>query len=224
MLRAEQDYGGWAYTEGFDEFVTQSQLELASMADDVLGDITLQTILDSVRHPNGFFVTKLRDEPEGQLRLHLWPTVRNNDILPHTHPWHLSSLVLAGTYIEFLPAVDMNPKGDYELMVPHYNESHEQDGVETTGHNVGVYPIDPYRHYDAGEFHSLPAGAFHSTMMPRSEPVLTLMRTSRQFYDNPSFVQNRGAPKTGQSLATDRPNPTREEAEEIWAQIEPTLS
>ncbi|MDB5182380.1 MAG: hypothetical protein JWO47_164 [Candidatus Saccharibacteria bacterium] len=222
MSLAEQARGEWAVDIGFDEHVAASSGTLRSEGAQILDAISIETVLQSTYHPNGFLVTKYKADETGQRRLHIWPTTRDYNMLPHTHPWHMASLVLAGTYIEFLPAVELVEKSDYELMVPSYNAAHQQVGVQSTGRAVKFWP-GRYHHYDAGEIHTLPAGAFHSTLMPEKHPVLTLVSCGPQLFDNPHFVRDTRSQPVAQSLEADRPHPNQAEAEIIWAELQTIL-
>lgn len=224
MAINKQDHGGWAVYDGFEGHIAASAEELPREAERILQDFTIDTVRNSTYHPNGFLVNKYRSDETGQLRLHIWPTTREFDLLPHTHPWHMASLVMAGTYIEFLPAVELElgRQTDHELMVPSYNSAHEQVGVESTGQSVSFIYGRNYS-YDTGEFHFLPAGAFHSTLMPDKEPILTLVRTGLQLYNNPSFVRDARDQSVSGSLEADRARPSEDEIHAIWEQLQSIL-
>jgi len=222
MAITEQARGNWAALDGYEEHIAASSGELVDEGERILGELSVDTVRSAAYHPNGFLVTKLRADEAGQLRLHIWPPARSYNILPHTHPWHMSSLVLAGTYIEFLPTVELDDAGGYELMVPNYNSSHQQVGVRSTGRVVSFLAGMPHS-YDAGQTHSLPGGAFHSTLMPSDGPVITLMRAGPQLFDNPFFVRDMRDHPVTRSLDAERPNPTEAEAQAIWAQLQPIL-
>src|SRR4051794_32510228 len=107
-------YGGWEAMEGYEDFIAQASIELDSISNDVLGQLTPDTIAQSYHHPNGFLVNTLDSSADGQLRLHIWPVGRVDDLTPHSHPWHMASKVLAGTYYEFLPTVQFDPASAQE--------------------------------------------------------------------------------------------------------------
>ncbi len=91
-----------------------------------LGEVVMDTVVPRLEnfsgawHPSGFVVFQLGIHPNfGQLRLHAWPNHlrKLGDIgdTIHDHSWHISSLVLNGTYsdniIELEP-VNVNSEED----------------------------------------------------------------------------------------------------------------
>jgi hypothetical protein len=218
----ESIYGGWECLNGYEEFIGHAALELAHVSDDILKKISPKVIAESYHHPNGFLVNTLRSDAEGQLRLHIWPVGRVDDLTPHSHPWHMASRVLAGTYVEYLPSVKFDPTTANELIVPRYNEQRVQTGFIETGRTVSFELGEPDA-YNRGETHYLPAGAFHVTPLPRRLPILTLVRTSAQLFDTPSFVKRTVHVEEQMTLTESRRSPTPVETEAIWNQVEALL-
>jgi hypothetical protein len=222
-MEANRQYSGWAATEGYDDFKKSSSFELGKIGEIVLDSITADSLRGSLRHPNGFLVNTLENESEGQLRLHIWPTGRVDDLTPHSHPWHMSSLVLAGTNREYIPTVRLNEDNGRPLMGTGFDEERKQITNAYTGRDVS-FELGDLATYNARDYHHLPAGEFHITPLPQVEPIITLVRTGRQLFDNPTYVLRTTYTKEQLSNASDRKSPTEEEVELIWTQIKPILS
>jgi hypothetical protein len=134
-------------------------------------------------HPNGFVVFHLDQVSLGRLRLHIWPTsgrrMRMDAPSIHSHVWRLCSRILAGVYTETLYrealAEDSNARM-YNAASITYNEDANQ--LTETGRR---YLVESHT-VTCGEedFHSMPAGAFHETLIPPDRFVATLMVTSSQ--------------------------------------------
>lgn len=222
MSIGEKNFGGWETTIGYEAFIEEAVPQLQDLSKTVLHGLSKSALRRTVHHPNGFLVNTLESSPEGQFRLHIWPTGRIDDLTPHSHPWHLASIVLAGNYVEFIPRVELDDTSSHELMVPTYNEARQQTGVTTTDRRVS-FDLGESASYQPGDFHFLPGGAFHVTPLPIEIPFVTLVKTGPQLYDNPSFVK-RTQNVEEQIGGTDRQPPTDEEIEIIWEQLAPVIS
>lgn len=217
-----EQYGGWQVEDGFEEFVQTARECLDEQADEILLELAEDGLQGFRKHPNGFWVRTLENDAHHQLRLHVWPPSSIPELTPHSHPWHMASRVLAGTYVEHLPGVDIfsqNPTHD--LMVPKYNDRYEQVGVQPAQQRVR-FDLGELHRYDAGDYHYLPAGAFHATPLPENDPLLTLVYTGPQLYSNPSFVESNVQPSSREkaSFHKDRELVSPEEAAALWLEIE----
>lgn len=221
-MSQHQSLDKWGVHTGYDAFVAAAHEELVATSAQVLESIDVETVRTSLRHPNGFLVRVLNSDETGQLRLHIWPTDRQGDQAPHSHPWHLSSLVLAGTYPEYLPDVQMTDGGSHEIMIPVLNEQRQYTGITSTGRTVD-FDLGNLHEYAAGEQHVLPAGAYHATPLPGGSPLITLARTGPQLYGAPSFLREITSADDPPMSVIDRMPPTPAEAEAIWAEIEAIL-
>lgn len=126
-------------------------------------------------HPTGFAVFHLCDLGAGQrLRLHVWP-YGNRPIVSghppiHSHHWDLHSMVLAGTYVDILYEDDQLEGDPYFLH--EYAYSPDGDSVSPTG--TTRLRESGRRSVRTGEFHSIPAGALHQTVITEDASVCTL--------------------------------------------------
>jgi hypothetical protein len=222
MVTGERSIGEWGTLIGYEEFRDSARPQLEKLSNKVLSGITRASLGSTVHHPNGFLVNTLAISPDGQLRLHIWPTGRVDDLTPHSHPWHLASIVLAGDYVEYIPYVSLDDKSRHELMVPSYNDTMQQIGIQATQRTVS-FELGQPRTYQAGEMHFLPAGVFHVTPLPTEKPFVTLVRTGPQLYDNPSFVKRETNQSDQLSVMSDRKRPTDDEIEIIWSQLAPIV-
>jgi hypothetical protein len=216
------EFSGWAVTNGYEEFIKEADQELKASAAEVLANISPDSIRGSLQHPNGFLVNTLKNNAEGQLRLHFWPTGRFDDLTPHSHPRHMASLILAGTYTEFIPDVKLNDASEHKLMGTVFNEERQQIGNGYTGRNVR-FSLGKLATYTAGESHYLPAGEFHITPLPETAAIITLIRTSQQLFETPTYVLRQRNQEAQLSNAPDRKPPTEDEVQTIWSQLVPII-
>lgn len=212
----------WAVLDGYEEFVEKSLQELAAIRDEVASSLGPDAIRATLQHPNGFLVRTLDNSDDGQLRLHIWPTGVETDVTPHSHPWHMASLVLAGAYSEYIPSVRIDEAGEHQLYVSYFSEDRQQVGSKLSGRKFSI-DLGELTVYHAGEYHILPAGAFHATPLPQTQPIVTLVRTSRQFYENPSYFESKLNRELQMSKAADREPPSEEQVRAIWRTLEPLL-
>jgi hypothetical protein len=215
-------FSGWAYECGYSEFVEETTEELQELGEDLLANFSPDSIRGSLHHPNGFLVNTLDNNPDRQLRLHIWPTGKFVGLTPHSHPWHMTSLVLAGVYTEYIPDVQIDALSQHELMGTSFNEDRKQTGNGYTGQNVR-FELGSAATYLAGQFHSLPAGEFHITPLPTTEPIITLVRTSPQFFNNPTYVLSDINKELQLTNAADRQPPSEEEVIRVWEELVPIL-
>jgi hypothetical protein len=87
-----------------------SRNQLLKVLNDGLLKILIRNLIDnqfdlntvskiSYFHSNGFLKILLIDErPEFSVRLHLWPQGAFEDCHIHDHPWHMTGVVLGGSY------------------------------------------------------------------------------------------------------------------------------
>jgi len=217
-MTSREEFSGWTYTGGYDEFVEEATQELEAIGNGVLASINPDSIRSSLRHPNGFLVNTLDNDPDRQLRLHIWPTGNFVGLTPHSHPWHMTSLVLAGVYTEYIPDVKLDSTSEHQLIGTRFDKDRRQIGNGYTGQNVN-FELGELRSYERGQYHNLPAGEFHITPLPLTEAIVTLVRTSPQFFSNPTYVLSE-VNKTAQlTTASDRKPPNEDEVLKIWEEL-----
>lgn len=154
-------------------------------------------------HPLGFMAWKLgRLESLGVLRMDMWPagfrqeSPRGPKI--HDHTWHLSSLVLDGTYEDTLYSVeevDQKVLSEEErqrqnlLRVFRPSYSKENPGLVTDGTCAIVEPIEG-RTIEAGGMHTIDTGVFHTTTIPMGRLAATLVLESPAIHKHPRILMD----------------------------------
>lgn len=221
-MSVERQFSAWAVDDGYDEFVARATDNLTAVGSYVLGEITRDTVAESTWHPNGFLINKTQMEDGEWLRLHIWPTLRVDDLTPHSHNWHMASLVLAGTYLEYVPNVRLDNDSGFKLMGTVFDENGDQKDNQYTGRNVD-FELGPLASYSAGDFHYLPGGEFHVTPLPEDQPIVTLVHTGRQLFKTPTYVLRQINQDLQLTNAEDRPAPTADQVDQIWSEVKPII-
>lgn len=166
----------------FMSFCVGAQEDLAAaLSDDGHALIRQAAALEPHWHPNGFVVFELGEVARGRLRLHLWPDsdrhLRDEVEHVHTHPWDLCSKVLIGTYRERM----LEPTHSTALDALAFSKARidyalDRNTLRPTGREF-LRPTHVVT-ASAGEFHEVPAGTAHQTLIPKNEFVATLLVTS----------------------------------------------
>jgi hypothetical protein len=146
---------------------------LPRWADGVLADVAAgRRDVRAVRHPLGFLCLPLERIGDTGICLHLWSA--DYAALPttsgvHCHSWDLLSFVLSGELgnIPARVAVGRTHRVFEIISVG------DVDEVRATRRTVASRP-GPVARYRAGEVYEMPAGAFHSTMVPDGHMALTV--------------------------------------------------
>ncbi|MGZ6005458.1 MAG: hypothetical protein ACXWLH_04895 [Candidatus Saccharimonadales bacterium] len=212
----------WSVHEGYEEFVDRATEELDRLKDGIRDLLSPLMIRICKRHPNGFLVCRLARSSEGQIRLHIWPTGIETDVTPHSHPWHMVSIVLAGVYREYIPEVKLDDTSSNGLTVSTFDKDGKQIDSTPSGRNVS-FDLGEITEYPADNMHKLPAGAFHATPLPQEQPIVTLVRTSPQLYPNPNFVESDLNRELKMPTEADRHPPTEQQVQAIWSELKPLL-
>ena len=178
----------------YDRFCEETDAMFArynAAAAQVIRTMTKEKLSSATMHPDGFI--KLQIGPEdfaanGQVRLHFWVPGRLGTKQPHSHPWHLASRNLVGTYTEFLPrlAEDDGAKlNRYQISYPSGKD--QRAGITVPERHKlyrkedGAAQITP-----EGMNHYLPAGPIHMSS-PDGAGGITLAVMSRRFSDEANF-------------------------------------
>lgn len=157
---------------------------------------------DAQWHPLGFMSFKLGTLPDfGTLRLHIWPeglrreSPRGPKI--HDHAWHLSSLVLAGTYIDTLYEVEevagsysedeRNESGLLRVYKPKLLTTSAFLDTDGSCAKAAAYQT---REIPAGETHAIPVHTFHTTDVPKAIFASTLMLESPRYNDHTRILMD----------------------------------
>lgn len=139
-------------------------------------------------HPSAFMVVHLTPplvRAEGQLRLHIWPGGINRcetDI--HSHPWNLASKVVMGTYVEYLPSVQLaDQTGEVQWRaIGSWHEPNDPDRVHLTKDAKVAVDMGKLITYADGSVHMLPGGVYHQTPVSGSAPLITLAMMGENRY------------------------------------------
>lgn len=139
-------------------------------------------------HPAGFAIWNVsRVTDLGFIRLHIWPdsgrVSRPWGPRIHRHAWHLASMVLTGTYRDTLYE-DSEAQQDpplWQAMVSYQIDVLPSGGRSLIALRAPVYVrvFEP-RDVAAPEFHHIPAGVFHETVIPDTDFVATLVLLGEQ--------------------------------------------
>jgi hypothetical protein len=156
-------------------------------------------------HPTGFVVVNLRDvEGLGLVRLHIWPRAHREKRIGnpevHAHIFHLTSYVLAGTYVERQyreSIVDDGESFGYRVVPP------RGDGIdrlvkESHKYELELLKVETTR---AGSFHHLPAGVYHMTDNAEGATCATVALLSRP---QPGHVDHLIGPEDHDELESGR--------------------
>lgn len=157
---------------------------------------------DGQWHPLGFMSFKLGTITDfGTLRLHIWPkdlrrqSPRGPKI--HDHAWHLSSLVLSGTYTDTLYEVE-EVAGAYTetqrnaadlLRVYRPKLQTTSTFLDTDGTCAKATPYQT-REIPADRTHVIPVHTFHTTDVPTAIFAATLMIESPRYNDSTCILMD----------------------------------
>lgn len=118
------------------------------------------------------------------MRLHLWPASKRRAVTRHprvhNHGFHLVARVIAGTYRECIfeaSSIARTPSGRWVSLARYEVRSDGRsntDVVEAVDSRMFVCPIGRPRMTELGRSHELPAGAFHSTLIPYGSACATI--------------------------------------------------
>lgn len=172
-----------------DNFSRQAVLVLRSAAEEVYEQVIpdLENY-EGKWHPLGFMAYRLGNIAAfGTLRLHIWPAGLRKDSPRgpkiHDHAWHLSSLVMSGTYTDEIYEVeeverpvfsedDRREQGLLRVYRPKFTET--SASLDTDGSCAIATPTER-RRFEAGLTHDIPVRVFHLTDIPPTESVTTLL-------------------------------------------------
>jgi len=168
-------------TADYLRFLREAERAIAARMNRVLEAIDDGTLDPGLWHPTGFATFEITTmEDLGLMRLHIWPrgirrSLRGHPEI-HKHSFHLYSRVLAGEYRE----------SQYEITAT-ASDGEESDGVRVqrlrqyvvqpygpnnldvvvdSGHWVDVTTTLEDLRFDAGSWHDVEVGQYHSTPIP----------------------------------------------------------
>ena len=182
----------------YDDFVAECHRrwpQYLRVVSGILRGLTPNLLRTASPHPDGF--VKLAIGPpgwvaDGQVRLHFWLPGRTPSQQPHSHPWHLGSLALAGVYHEHQPTLLAVDSGCLRKFEVSYLPGQD---VRTDVRPVGAqtYRSEPGELLatEEGTAHFLPAGPVHMSA-PDGSGGITLAVTSPRFADHAYFYGDRG--------------------------------
>lgn len=162
---------------------------LLKRASELLLQSAEEDVMEGVRHPLGFFCVTLEKSEAADLRLHVWPSL-DNDQRPaaaiHDHIWHLSSMVLLGQVTNrFYQATadETSPTRLYSV---------EYDGllnrVRPCNGRTRIEEIPPRQSFYPGEAYAFPAGVLHDTLVPGNTMTATLLISRQSGRRSPVFA------------------------------------
>jgi hypothetical protein len=179
--------------KSYDDFREESDYSwpiYVQEASRILQRLTPQGLRRASVHPDGFLKLSIGPDNgvlDGQVRLHFWIPGRAGTRQPHGHPWHLASLVLAGTYNEYLPdlrATDSGRLRKFKVLYPPKKD--ERAGVHQVGTDVFESEPGPLYRTSKGGTHYLPAGPIHMSA-PDISGGITLAVMSPRFKNEAYF-------------------------------------
>lgn len=156
-------------------------------------------------HPDGFLKVQIGPQHgvhDGQVRLHFWIPGRRSTEQPHSHPWHLASFVLAGTYREYQPVMRPTLRGLNEYRVKYPNGQDVRAGVERVGRQTFACDRGELHKTKTGDAHYLPTGPTHMSS-PDGLGGITLAVMSPRFADEAHFFANDDTPYAERTTETD---------------------
>jgi hypothetical protein len=167
----------------FEDVVSRGRPILEKIIGDLRGAVIRASDQPAYWHPTGFIVLNLRDvENLGLIRLHIWSRTqrlkRSGNPEVHAHIFHLTSFVLAGTYVERQYREHIVENGDafgYRVVPP------RGDGIDRLVREPDTYRLELLRTEttSAGSFHHLAAGVYHMTDNPEGVTCATVALLSR---------------------------------------------
>lgn len=171
-------------------------------------------------HPNGFVVFELGPLPSGALRLHIWPeeerVVRHSSVNPHTHPWDLYAVILAGTYAERLLEPSATAVGG-EFHAAEIDYLRDRDALSPSG-TCRLRPQSAAS-FTVGQAHTVPAGAIHETLVPAGTFASTLLVTSPPRLASVTVYSRTRLSSGGHSRVSLSPGFQRRLLEELQARV-----
>ncbi len=145
--------------------------------------------LTAVRHPLGFLCMPVQRTGGHGICVHVWtpalqPTLTTSQV--HSHSWDLTSYVLYGTLRnQRIRVSEGGATATHRIFEVH---SHgDTDELHATTRLVSCEP-ETAREYGAGCVYFLPAGEFHTTVVPSAQEVATVaLGRSRSHVDDLSI-------------------------------------
>jgi hypothetical protein len=132
--------------------------------------------LTAVRHPLGFLCIPAQRRGEHGICVHVWtpafqPTITTSQV--HSHSWDLTSYVLYGTlHNQRIRVAEAGAAATHRIFEV---RSHgDRDELHATTRLVSCEP-EATCEYRAGCVYSLPAGEFHTTVVPGAQEVATVV-------------------------------------------------
>jgi len=131
--------------------------------------------LTTVRHPLGFLCIPAQRTGEHGICVHVWtpalqPALTTSQV--HSHSWDLTSYVLYGTlHNQRIQVADAGTTATHRIFEV---RSHgDMDELHATNRLVSCEP-EAASEYGAGCVYFLPAGEFHTTVVPGQQEVATV--------------------------------------------------
>jgi hypothetical protein len=185
--------------KNFDDFRQQCEVSWSTYlrsAKRVLNTITPACLSTASVHPDGFLkipIGPANGMRDGRVRLHFWLPGRSSIREPHSHPWHLSSLVIAGTYREYLPKLEPDFNGTFaRYEVQYYPDRDARLEVRRTGAESFNAVMGALHKTPQGQTHHLPEGPVHMSS-PDGSGAITLAVMSPRFCDRSYFFASHRA-------------------------------
>lgn len=190
---------------------------LTSIRKDVIADLACHLDEFSGKwNPLGFLVWHLGVDAEGNsLRLHVWPRAARkvSTFAPgvHCHAWYLSSLMVAGGYVDVhYNVVEHGYYSEEERarqgLLRKFSLTYLPTGESTLVNRgecvaLSVRDVHPV---EAGQVHHIKDGVFHATLVPRASDTVTLVLDSPQLGYNTTTVLDCGPqfPTRGREFAS----------------------
>lgn len=185
----------------------QNYIERTSELLPKLGEVVIDSVVPNLDnfsgawHPSGFVVFQLGIHPSfGQLRLHVWPDHlrKIGDIgdTIHDHSWHVSSLILKGTYSDDI--LDLEPvlvgseeerrqQGLLHVFEALYSAEDKSIVLATSGECVRITHKQE-RHVPEGNMHAIEPRIFHQPTIPKTTGAATLVLNSFRAVENGPYV------------------------------------
>jgi hypothetical protein len=157
--------------------------------------------LTAVRHPLGFFCMPVQRTGGRGICIHVWtpafqPALTTSQV--HSHSWDLASYVLYGTLRnQRIRVAAARATATHRIFEVH---SHgDTDELHATGRLVSCEP-EAASEYGAGCVYFVPAGEFHTTVVPDAQEVATVALGR----SHPRAEDLSAGPLDGRSHATTR--------------------
>jgi hypothetical protein len=169
LLEQTMDRGGAATAELFDA--------AASVLEEIA---TGRRGLRAVRHPLGFLCFPVQRDGDRGVCVHSFDTDTGRTMPEpttspvHSHSWELTSCVLYGRVGNLRVRVHERPQEPTHRLYEVLSSPSGVDEIRPTSRLVSCEP-DPEQTSIRGEIYTLPAGEFHSTVVPQGSAAATLV-------------------------------------------------